>query len=98
MLAERGVKAVIKGTPMSHLAEERLFSAKVPVLSRDDVPLKFVDGYAVLDPARLEAAIERWKAYAAGVEKRGREEKLLGIIDEYRAKRAREYRNDSKAL
>ncbi len=98
ILAERGVKAVIKGTPMSHLAEERLFRAKVPVLSRDDVPLKFVDGYAVLDPGRLEAAIEKWKAYAAGVEKRGREEKLLGIIDEYRAKRAREYRNGSKAL
>ncbi|BAI60209.1 conserved hypothetical protein [Methanocella paludicola SANAE] len=97
MLAERGVKAVIKGTPMSHMAEERLFRAKVPVLPRDDVPLKFVDGYAVLDPGRLEAAIEKWKAYAAGVEKRGREEKLLGIIDEYRAKRAREYRNDSKA-
>jgi predicted RNase H-like nuclease (RuvC/YqgF family) len=97
ILAERGVKAVIKGTPMSHLAEERLFSAKVPVLSRDDVPLKFVNGYAVLDPGRLEAAIEKWKGYAADVEKRGREEKLLGIIDEYRAKRAREYRNDSKA-
>jgi uncharacterized protein len=98
MLAERNVKAIIRGTPMSHLAEEKLFNAKVPVLSRDDVPLKFVDGYAVLDPGRLDAAIERWKAYAAEAEKRGREEKLLGIIDEYKAKRAREYRNDTRVL
>lgn len=98
MLVDRSIKALIRGTPMSHLAEEKFLTAKVPVLSRDDVPLKFVDGYAVLDPGRLESAIEKWKAYAADVEKRGREEKLLGIIDEYKAKRAREYRNGSKAL
>jgi predicted RNase H-like nuclease (RuvC/YqgF family) len=98
MLIERNIKALIRGTPMSHLAEEEFLKAKVPVLPRDDVPLKFVDGYAVLDPGRLDSAIERWKAYAADVEKRGREEKLLGIIDEYKAKRAREYRKGSKAL
>jgi predicted RNase H-like nuclease (RuvC/YqgF family) len=64
----------------------------VPVLSRDDVPLKFVDGYAVIDPGRLEEAIEGWKVYASDVEKKRKEEHLLGIIDEYKAKRAREYR------
>ena len=97
MLVDRNIKALIRGTAMSHMAEEKFLNAKVPVISRDDVPLKFVDGYAVLDPGRLEAAIEKWKAFAADVEKKGREEKLLGIIDEYKAKRAREYRNGSKA-
>ncbi len=95
MLIERGVKALIKGTPMSHLAEEKFFKAGVPVLSREDVPLKFVDGYAVLDPGRLEAAMKRWKEEAADQERRSREERLLGIIDEYKARRAREYRKDS---
>jgi len=98
MLVERNIKALIRGTAMSHLAEEKFLKAKVPVLSREDVPLKFVDGYAVLDPGRLESAIEKWKVYAADVEKQAREEKLMGIIDEYKAKRAREYRHDSKAF
>ena len=97
MLVDRNIKALIRGTAMSHMAEDKFLDAKVPVVSRDDVPLKFVDGYAVLDPGRLEAAIEKWKAFAADVEKKGREEKLLGIIDEYKARRAREYRNGSKA-
>ena len=50
ILIERGVKAVIIGTPMSHLAEEKFLASRLPVLKREDVPLKFVDGYAVLDP------------------------------------------------
>jgi predicted RNase H-like nuclease (RuvC/YqgF family) len=97
MLIERGVKALIRGTPMSHLAEEKFLKAGVPVLSMDEVPLKFVDGYAVLDPDRLEAAIKRWKEEAADLEKRSREERLLGIIDEYKARRAREYRRDGRS-
>jgi len=92
ILIEKSVRALIRGTPMSHLAENRFLEAGVPVLSREDVPLKFVDGYAVVDPGRLEAAIEGWKAYAEEMEKKRKEEHLLGIIDEYKAKRAREYR------
>jgi len=92
ILIEKSVRALIRGTPMSHLAENKFLEARVPVLSREEVPLKFVDGYAVVDPGRLEAAIEEWKAYASGVEKKQKEEHLLGIIDEYKAKRAREYR------
>jgi predicted RNase H-like nuclease (RuvC/YqgF family) len=92
MLIERGIRALIKGTPMSHLAENKFLEARLPVLSREEVPLKFVDGYAVVDPGRLEAAIEKWKEYASEVERRRKEEHLLGIIDEYKAKRAREYR------
>ena len=92
ILIEKNVRALIRGTPMSHLAENKFLEARVPVLSREDVPLKFVDGYAVVDPGRLEAAIDGWKAYASEVEKKRKEEHLLGIIDEYKAKRAREYR------
>jgi len=94
ILVDRGIKALIRGTPMSHLAEEKFLSSKVPVLSKDDVPLKFVDGYAVLDPGRLDSAIEKWKEYASGLEKKKKEEHLMGIIDEYKAERAREYRKD----
>jgi len=95
MLVDRGIKALIRGTPMSHLAEGKFMESRVPVVSREDVPLKFVDGYAVIDPDRLDAAIGRWKLYAADLEKKSREEKLLGIIDEYKSKRAREYRREA---
>ena len=92
ILIDRGVKAVIIGTPMSHLAEEKFLASRLPVLNRADVPLKFVEGYAVLDPGRLDAAIEKWQVYVESLEKQHKEQKLLGIIDEYKAKRAREYR------
>ncbi|HEY3422310.1 MAG TPA: DUF460 domain-containing protein, partial [Methanocellaceae archaeon] len=94
ILIERGVKAVIIGTPMSHLAEEKFLTSRLPVLKKEDVPLKFVDGYAVMDPVRLEAAIVKWQAYVEGLEKQHKEQKFLGIIDEYKAKRAREYRKN----
>ena len=34
ILIERGVKAVIIGTPMSHLAEEKFLASRLPVLTR----------------------------------------------------------------
>lgn len=98
LLVGRNIRALIRGTALSHLAEEKFLAAGVPVLPVEDVPLTIVDGFAVVDPALLEAAVGKWRAYAAEAERRGREEKLRGIIQEYRAERAREYRNDSKAL
>ena len=72
MLIERGVKAVIRGTYMSHLAEDKFQEARVPVISKDEVALKVVDDFAVMDPKKYDAAIERWKASMVKTEREER--------------------------
>ncbi len=96
MLIERGVKAIIRGTYMSHLAEEKFQEARVPVVSKEDVGLKIVDDFAVIDPRRLDAAIGRWKESMEAREKEKKAEWFQGIIDDYKSERRREFRNSMK--
>ena len=92
LLIEKGVRAVVRGTYMSHLAEEKFQEARVPVLAKEDVGLKVVDDFAVIDPHRLEAAIGKWKDSLALSEKQRNIEWFHGIIDDYKAERRREFR------
>jgi uncharacterized protein len=96
MLIERGVKAVIRGTYMSHLAEDRFQEARVPVISKDEVALKVVDDFAVMDPKKFDAAIERWKESMVRTDKEKSAEWFQGIVDDYKSERRREYRNSTK--
>lgn len=92
MLIERGVKAVIRGTFMSHLAEEKFMEAQVPVVSKEDVALKIVDDFAIIDPRKLDAAIETWKQARARNEKEKNVEWFQGVINDYKSERRREFR------
>ncbi|HEY3274235.1 MAG TPA: DUF460 domain-containing protein [Methanocella sp.] len=97
MLIERGVKAVIRGTYMSHLAEDKFQEARVPVIPKEEVALKVVDDFAVMDPKKFDAALERWKASMVQTEKEKSAEWFQGIVDDYKSERRREYRNSTKA-
>jgi predicted RNase H-like nuclease (RuvC/YqgF family) len=97
MLIEKGIRVVIRGTYMSHLAEEKFQEAKVPVVSKEDVSLKIVDDFAVIDPKKLDAAIGRWNDLMALNEKQKNVEWFQGIIDDYKSERRREFRNSTKA-
>ncbi|HMK47187.1 MAG TPA: DUF460 domain-containing protein [Methanocella sp.] len=92
MLVEKGIKVVIRGTYMSHLAEEKFLEAKMPVVSKEDVALKLVDDFAVLDAHKLDAAIGRWKESLAKNEKEKNAEWFNGIIADYKSERRREFR------
>ena len=96
MLIERSVRVVIRGTFMSHLAEEKFQEARVPVVSKEDVALKIVDDFAVIDSRKLDAAIARWNDAMAVTEKQKNVEWFKGIIDDYKSERRREFRNSTK--
>jgi predicted RNase H-like nuclease (RuvC/YqgF family) len=96
MLIERGIKTVIRGTYMSHLAEEKFQEARVPVVPKEEVGLKVVDDFAVIDPRKLDAAIGRWKDSMARTEKEKNAEWFHGIIADYKSERRREFRNSTK--
>lgn len=97
ILIERGVKAVIRGTYMSHLAEEKFIEARVPVVSKEDVGLKFVEDFAVIDPRRLEHAIEKWEGSLKQIQKKKSEEWFQNIVDEYKSKRIKEFKKADQA-
>ena len=88
MLIERGVRAVIRGTYMSHLAEEKFQEARVPVVPKDEVALKVVDDFAVMDPKKFDAAIERWKVVDGADGKEKNVEWFQGIVDDYKSRAA----------
>ncbi len=97
MLIERGVRVVVRGTYMSHLAEDKFQEARVPVVSKEDVGLKVVDDFAVIDQRKLDAAIARWKDNMVITEKQKNVEWFQGIVDDYKSERRREYRNSTKS-
>ena len=97
MLIERGVRVVVRGTFMSHLAEDKFQEAKLPVVSKEDVGLKVVDDFAVIDARKLDAAIARWNEAMAITEKQKNVEWFQGIVDDYKSERRREFRNSTKS-
>lgn len=89
-LIQRGVRAVITHEHMSHLAEEEFRKAKIPVFSEEDVALKTLDNFGVVDKGTLDSALSRWETGRQIQEAKVLEEKLEYIIEEYKEKRVRD--------
>lgn len=94
MLVEKGIRVIIRGTYMSHLAEEKFLEAGLPVVSKEDVALKLVDDFAILDAHKLDAAIGKWKESQAKNEKQKSADWFNGIIADYKSERRREFRKN----
>ena len=92
-LIQRGVRAVITHEHMSHLAEEQFIKAKIPVFSEEDVALKTLDNFGVVDKDTLEATLSRWETSRQIQEAQVLEHTLQQIIEEYKEKRIK---NESK--
>jgi len=87
LLIEKGVKAIICGTQMSHMAFREFFEAKIPVLSADEVNIKQVDEFAIIDRKELEQAIKTRLREYSEMEKREVEEKIEKLLESYRRER-----------
>lgn len=89
LLIKTGISAVIVMDKMSHPAEEEFEKNEVPVLDAGNINLKMIDEFAVVDRDILNEEIGTWKVKTADRRKKEEEEKLLGVIEEYRAQRRR---------
>ncbi|MEX2702285.1 MAG: DUF460 domain-containing protein [Candidatus Baldrarchaeota archaeon] len=87
LLIEKGIRAIICGTQMSHMAFREFFEAKIPVLSVSEVNVKQVDEFAIIDKKELEQAIEACLREYSEMEKREMEEKIEKILERYRRER-----------
>ncbi len=86
-LITKGVQAVITHERMSHLAEEEFTRAKIPVFTQEEVTLKSLGNFGVIDKDKFEAAYTWWKTTTELAEAKQKEQQLKHIIEEYKEKR-----------
>ncbi len=93
LLVDIGVKAVLTTDKMSHQAREEFERNMVPLIERDAVHLEMVDDFAVIRSRDLERQISKWKKNQEEEKKKEDRNKLLKIMDDYRAQRKRSTNN-----
>ncbi len=84
MLIEREVHALVIDTPLSHLPEDELVKALIPVIDAKDVELQRVDEFAFISRKKFDKIFQvfikdvREQARAKG------EEQLVELVEKYR--------------
>lgn len=89
-LISKGVQAVITRERMSHLAKEEFTEAKIPVISEEEVHVKSLGNFGVINRDTFESALSRWETAQEIAEARQKEQQLKQIIEEYKGKRIKD--------
>jgi uncharacterized protein len=93
LIVNLGVKAVITTDKMSHQAKEEFQKSMIPLLGEESVELKMADDFAVIMSEDLEREIEKWNNNQKEKLKKEERNKLLKIMDDYKAQRKRSTNN-----
>ena len=93
LLVDMGVKAVLTPDKMSHPAKDEFEKNMVPIIELDRVELEMADDFAVIRSRDLEREIAQWKQKYDERKKKEDQNKLLKIMDDYRAQRKRSTNN-----
>jgi hypothetical protein len=89
LLIDLGVKAVITTDKMSHQAKDEFEKNMIPLLEEENVDLKMTDDFGVILTQDLNREIDKWKNNQEEKKKKEDRNKLLKIIDDYKAQRKR---------
>lgn len=93
LLVELGVKAVITTEKMSHQAKEVFEKNMIPLLEEENVDLKMADDFAFIMNQDLNREIDKWTKNEEDKKKKEDRNKLLKIMDDYKAQRKRSTNN-----
>ncbi|WP_087035255.1 DUF460 domain-containing protein [Thermococcus litoralis] len=95
-LAEKRIKALISAKTLPNLVYETLKENKIPVLYENEIEVKRVDDFAIVDRKELEGAIEeklkRWEEE----EKEREVQEFLRLVEEYRLERIKELKKKAE--
>jgi len=89
LLIKMGVKAVLIRDKISHNAQEEFEKNLVPLLQADNMELRMIDQFAIINALKLEKEIERWKEVTEKKRIKENNQEILKVFDEYRARRKR---------
>lgn len=84
LLVEREIRAVIISTPISHLAQEELVRAIIPVIDAAKVELQRIDEFAFISRNKFEVQLQEFMKEAREKARQQGEEELIGLIERYR--------------
>ncbi|ASJ08218.1 hypothetical protein A3L11_02835 [Thermococcus siculi] len=89
-LVEKGIRALITERPLPQAVKDVLREAHVPFFLSEELDVKRIDEFAVVERETLEGAIEelleRWKKE----DEKREAERLLRLVEEYRIERKKE--------
>ena len=93
LLIKLGVKAVITTDKMSHPARGEFETNMVPLIPLEAVDLTMTDDFAVILSQDLDREMEKWEENQEEKRKKEDTNRLLKIMDDYKAKRKRSPHN-----
>jgi len=91
-LIEKGIKALITEKPLPGPVREALREAHVPFFTGQELDVKRVDEFAVVERETLEGAMEKLLAKWEKEDREREAERFLKLVEEYRIERKRELR------
>lgn len=95
-LVEKRIKALISAKTLPNLVYEVLKENRIPILYENEIEVKRVDDFAIVDRKELEKAIED-KIKVWEKEKKEREiQEFLRLVEEYRIERIKELKKKSE--
>ncbi|MHA1604232.1 MAG: hypothetical protein ACTSWF_06255, partial [Candidatus Freyarchaeota archaeon] len=74
-----------------HIALERFVEAEIPVIPREDVNIRQVDEFAVVDREELERVLSEYQQKTLEQKKAQAEKLLETVVKQYREERQREF-------
>jgi len=95
-LVERGIKALITEKPLPEPVKEVLREAHVPFFTSEELDVKRVDEFAVVERETLEKAIEELLARWEEEDREREAEKFLKLVEEYRIERIKELKRKAE--
>lgn len=89
LLIQMGVKAVLIQDKISHQAQEEFERNMVPLLQADNMKLKMIDQFAIINTMNLERETRIWKEKIENKKIKENNKEIIKVFDEYRARRKR---------
>ncbi len=83
LLIDRGIRAVIVDTPLSHLSEEELLQSVIPVISAEEVELQRVDEFAFISRKKFEIQLQSFIAKVREKARQRGEDELVELVERY---------------
>jgi uncharacterized protein len=93
ILCEMGIKAVITMDKISDPAETVFKNCMIPVIPEDFIQIKKLSDLAYVELDDLEDQIQKWMERTRKQQTNEDKNKLISLVDEYRAQRRRELDN-----
>ena len=83
LLIDRGIRAVIVDTPLSHLSEEELVQSVIPVINAEEVELQRVDEFAFISRKKFETQLQSFVAKVREKARQKGEDELVELVERY---------------